>query len=134
MAVDQRQVMRAPAARDAMPAASVEESRPFSTATKAPSTRFTIGALRSDPSLQGKVVLKLTITPSGRSVPAGSWRAICIRELESKLTGRVLLSIRAKDVGRTDDYLSIDFCRLIGCLLRDLPGSCVGPDCLVIKM
>jgi len=68
-------------------------------------------ALRSDPSLQGKVVLKLTITPSGRvsacRVVASDLNAA---ELESKLTGRVLLfDFGAKDVGELTITYPLDF-------------------------
>jgi outer membrane biosynthesis protein TonB len=68
-------------------------------------------ALRSDPSLQGKVVLKLTITPSGRvsacRVVASDLHAA---ELESKLTGRVLLfDFGAKDVGELTITYPLDF-------------------------
>jgi hypothetical protein len=68
-------------------------------------------ALRSDPTLQGKVVLKLTITPSGR---VSACRVVSsdlhAAELESKLTGRVLLfDFGAKDVGELTITYPLDF-------------------------
>jgi periplasmic protein TonB len=68
-------------------------------------------ALRSDPTLQGKVVLKLTITPSGRvSVCRVVSSDLHAAELERKLTGRVMLfDFGAKDVGELTITYPLDF-------------------------
>ncbi len=68
-------------------------------------------ALRSDPTLQGKVVLKLTIMPSGR---VSACRVVSsdlhAADLESKLTGRILLfDFGAKDVGELTITYPLDF-------------------------
>ncbi len=68
-------------------------------------------ALRVDPTLQGKVVLKLTITPSGRvSICRVVSSELHATELESKLTGRILLfDFGAKDVGELTITYPLDF-------------------------
>ena len=68
-------------------------------------------ALRQDPSLQGKVILKLTILPSGRvtacEVVSSELRA---PDLERKLAARVrLFDFGAKDVGVMVVTYPIDF-------------------------
>jgi len=53
-------------------------------------------ALREDPTLQGKVVVKLTIAPSGRYWTASSSRASCVRRISS---ARSFLRIKQFDFG-----------------------------------
>jgi len=70
-------------------------------------------ALRKDPPLQGKVILKLTIAPSGQvmacEVVSSELRA---KELERKLVSRVrLFDFGAKNVGVIVVTYPIDFCR-----------------------
>lgn len=68
-------------------------------------------ALRQDPSLQGKVVLKLTIEPSGRvSACEVVSSAMEAPELIQKIVARVLLfDFGAKEVATTVTKLPIDF-------------------------
>jgi len=68
-------------------------------------------ALRSDPTLQGKVVLKLTITPSGRVIACKVVSSdLHTTELESKLSSRVLLfDFGQKDVGEMTITYPLDF-------------------------
>jgi outer membrane biosynthesis protein TonB len=68
-------------------------------------------ALRDDPSLQGKLVIKLTIAPSGQvtdiSVVSSELKAV---ELESKLLARIRgFDFGAKDVNPTTLNFPLDF-------------------------
>jgi protein TonB len=92
-------------------ARSIEEIKLIFDMNKAAIYALYNRALREDPSLQGKVILKLTILPSGRvtacEVVSSDLRA---PDLERKLAARVrLFDFGAKDVGVMVVTYPIDF-------------------------
>ncbi len=87
-----RAARRSAAARATRPRAAARRSSACSTSTRARSITLYNRALRQNPALQGKLVLKLTIEPDGRvSACEVVSSELGDKELEQKLVQRVLL-------------------------------------------